>query len=80
MTNPVLRSGKNTDCECHPLLSPPCATTFPWSRCQICQPSAHEVLIGAEYLPAVDAVREAFSDIKQHQQHLLAAVRAAVDG
>jgi predicted component of type VI protein secretion system len=25
-------------------------------------------------------VREAFSDIKQHQQHLLAAVRAAVDG
>jgi type VI secretion system protein len=34
----------------------------------------------AEYLPAVDAVRETFSDIKQHQQHLLAAVRAAVDG
>ena len=34
----------------------------------------------AEYLPPVDAVRETFNDIKQHQQHLLAAVRAAVDG
>lgn len=34
----------------------------------------------AEYLPAVDAVRETFGDIKQHQQHLLAAVRAAVVG
>jgi type VI secretion system protein len=34
----------------------------------------------AEYLSAVDAVRETFSDIKQHQQHVLAAVRAAVDG
>jgi type VI secretion system protein len=31
-----------------------------------------------EYLSAVDAVRETFSDIKQHQQQLLAAVRAAV--
>jgi predicted component of type VI protein secretion system len=31
-----------------------------------------------EYLSAVDAVRETFSDIKQHQQRLLAAVRAAV--
>jgi len=34
----------------------------------------------AEYLPAVDAVRETFHDIKQHQQHLLASVRAAIDG
>jgi type VI secretion system FHA domain protein len=34
----------------------------------------------AEYLSAVDALRETFGDIKQHQQHLLAAVRtAAVD-
>jgi type VI secretion system FHA domain protein len=32
----------------------------------------------SEYLSAVDAVRETFGDIKQHQQHLLAAVRAAV--
>ena len=32
----------------------------------------------AEYLSAVDAVRETFGDIKQHQQHLLAAVRTAV--
>ena len=32
----------------------------------------------AEYLSAVDAVREAFGDIKQHQQHLLAAIRTAV--
>ena len=32
----------------------------------------------AEYLSAVDAVREAFGDIKQHQQHLLAAMRTAV--
>jgi type VI secretion system FHA domain protein len=31
-----------------------------------------------EYLSAVDAVRETFGDIKQHQQHLLAAVRTAV--
>jgi type VI secretion system FHA domain protein len=34
----------------------------------------------AEYLSAVEAVRETFTDIKQHQQHVLAAVRAAVDG
>lgn len=33
-----------------------------------------------EYLPPVDAVRETFSDIKQHQQHVLAAVRAAIVG
>jgi type VI secretion system protein len=33
-----------------------------------------------EYLTAVEAVREAFVDIKQHQQHLLAALRAAVVG
>jgi len=33
---------------------------------------------GAEYLPPVDAVREAFGDVKQHQQHLLAAMRTAV--
>jgi type VI secretion system protein len=32
----------------------------------------------AEYLSAVDAVRETFGDIKQHQQRLLAAVRTAV--
>jgi type VI secretion system FHA domain protein len=32
----------------------------------------------AEYLSAVDAVRETFGDIKQHQQHLLAALRTAV--
>jgi type VI secretion system FHA domain protein len=32
----------------------------------------------AEYLSAVDAVRETFGDIKQHQQHLLAAMRTAV--
>jgi type VI secretion system protein len=31
-----------------------------------------------EYLSAVDAVRETFGDIKQHQQHLLAATRTAV--
>jgi len=31
-----------------------------------------------EYLGAVDAVRETFGDIKQHQQHLLSAIRAAV--
>jgi type VI secretion system FHA domain protein len=31
-----------------------------------------------EYRSAVDAVREAFGDIKQHQQHLLAAMRTAV--
>ncbi|HVY64716.1 MAG TPA: type VI secretion system-associated FHA domain protein TagH [Gammaproteobacteria bacterium] len=31
-----------------------------------------------EYLGAVEAVRETFTDIKQHQQHLLAAIRAAV--
>jgi type VI secretion system FHA domain protein len=34
----------------------------------------------AEYLSAVDAIRETFGDIKQHQQHLLAAVRTAVAG
>jgi type VI secretion system protein len=32
----------------------------------------------AEYLCAVDAVRATFTDIKQHQQHLLAALRTAV--
>lgn len=32
----------------------------------------------AQYLSAVDSVREAFVDIKQHQQHLLAAMRTAV--
>jgi type VI secretion system FHA domain protein len=32
----------------------------------------------AQYLSAVDAVREAFADIKQHQQHLLHAMRTAV--
>jgi type VI secretion system FHA domain protein len=32
----------------------------------------------AQYLSAVDAVRETFGDIKHHQQHLLAAMRAAV--
>jgi type VI secretion system FHA domain protein len=32
----------------------------------------------AEYLSAVDAVRETFTDIRQHQQHLLAAMRTAV--
>ena len=32
----------------------------------------------SEYLSAVDAVRETFTDIKQHQQHLLAAMRTAV--
>jgi len=31
-----------------------------------------------EYLSAVEAVREAFGDIKQHQQHLLAGMRMAV--
>ena len=31
-----------------------------------------------EYLGAIDSVRETFGDIKQHQQHLLAAVRTAV--
>ncbi len=32
----------------------------------------------AEYLSAVDAVRETFGDIKQHQQQLLSAMRTAV--
>ncbi len=32
----------------------------------------------AEYLSAVDAVRETFGDIKQHQQQLLSATRTAV--
>jgi type VI secretion system FHA domain protein len=32
----------------------------------------------AEYLSPVDAVRETFADIKQHQQHMLAGMRAAV--
>jgi type VI secretion system FHA domain protein len=32
----------------------------------------------SEYLSAVDAVREAFADTKQHQQHLLSAMRKAV--
>ncbi len=32
----------------------------------------------AEYLSAVDAVRETFGDVKQHQQHLLSAMRTAV--
>ena len=32
----------------------------------------------AEYLSAVDAVRETFGDIKQHQQQVLAAMRTAV--
>ena len=32
----------------------------------------------SEYLSAVDAVRETFTDIKQHQQHMLAALRTAV--
>jgi predicted component of type VI protein secretion system len=32
----------------------------------------------SEYLSGVDAVRETFGDIKQHQQHLLAAMRTAV--
>ncbi len=31
-----------------------------------------------EYLGAVDAVRETFGDIKQHQQHLLSAMRTAI--
>jgi type VI secretion system protein len=31
-----------------------------------------------QYLSAVDSVREAFGDIKQHQHHLLAAMRTAV--
>jgi predicted component of type VI protein secretion system len=33
----------------------------------------------AEYLSAVEAVRETFSDIKQHQQHLLGGLRTAID-
>jgi type VI secretion system FHA domain protein len=32
----------------------------------------------SEYLQAVEAVREAFTDIKQHQQSLLSGVRAAI--
>lgn len=32
----------------------------------------------AEYLTAVEAVRETFGDIKHHQQHLLAALRKSV--
>jgi type VI secretion system FHA domain protein len=32
----------------------------------------------AEYLSAVDAVRETFGDIKQHQQNILGALRSAV--
>jgi type VI secretion system FHA domain protein len=32
----------------------------------------------SEYLQAVEAVREAFTDIKQHQQSLLSAVRTAI--
>jgi type VI secretion system FHA domain protein len=32
----------------------------------------------AEYLSAVDAVRETFGDIKQHQQNILGALRTAV--
>ena len=32
----------------------------------------------SEYLQAVEAVREAFTDIKEHQQSLLSAVRAAI--
>ena len=32
----------------------------------------------AQYLSAVDSVREVFADIKQHQQHLLTAMRTAV--
>ncbi len=32
----------------------------------------------AEHLSAVDAVREIFGDVKQHQQHLVSAMRAAV--
>ena len=31
-----------------------------------------------EYLSAVEAIRDTFGDIKQHQQHLLAAMRTAV--
>ena len=31
-----------------------------------------------QYLSAVDSVREAFADIKQHQQHMLSAMRTAV--
>ncbi|HEX5047302.1 MAG TPA: type VI secretion system-associated FHA domain protein TagH [Gammaproteobacteria bacterium] len=33
---------------------------------------------GSEYLSGVEAVREVFTDIKQHQQNLLAAMRTAV--
>jgi type VI secretion system FHA domain protein len=32
----------------------------------------------AEYLSAVDAIRETFGDVKQHQQYLLSAMRTAV--
>ena len=32
----------------------------------------------AQHLSAVDSVREAFGDVKQHQHHLLAAMRTAV--
>ena len=32
----------------------------------------------AQYMSAVDSVREAFADIKQHQQHVLSAMRTAV--
>jgi type VI secretion system FHA domain protein len=32
----------------------------------------------SEYLPAVEAVREAFTDVKHHQQVMLAAMRVAV--
>jgi type VI secretion system FHA domain protein len=32
----------------------------------------------AQYLSAVDAVREAFADIKKHQQHVLSAMRTAL--
>jgi type VI secretion system FHA domain protein len=31
-----------------------------------------------QYLSAVDSVRDAFADVKKHQQHLLAAMRTAV--
>jgi type VI secretion system FHA domain protein len=32
----------------------------------------------AQYLSAVDSVREAFADLKKHQQHMLSAMRTAV--
>jgi type VI secretion system protein len=67
------------------LLGVPTATTQPQNDNPLKSSASVEEALdrllfrqSAQHLSAVDSVREAFADIKQHQQHLFSAMRTAV--